>query len=140
MPEYRQQLHLEVGAMILEIIILFVGTVIYYVWKFNRGTSYFTKLGIPQVENPSFLCGGHPITVKEVMKKEVHFNEVSLRQYKKFRDVPCYGSYMSFSPFPVLTAIDLDLIRNIYGRWDLYIIALELEQSATPNRGILEII
>ena len=69
----------------------------------------------PQVENPSFLCGGNVITVKEVMQRKVHFNVESLRQYNKFRDVPCYGSYMSFTPFPILTPIDLDLVRNIYG-------------------------
>ena len=71
------------------------------------------------MENPSFLCGGNVVTFKEVMQKKAHFNEVSLRQYRQFKDVPCYGSYMSFSPFPVLTPIDLDLVRNIYGRWSV---------------------
>ena len=36
-------------TMILEIILLLVGAVIYYVWKYYAGTTYFTKLGIPQV-------------------------------------------------------------------------------------------
>ena len=63
------------------------------------------------------MCGGNVVTFKEVMQKKAHFNEVSLRQYRQFKDVPCYGSYMSFSPFPVLTPIDLDLVRNIYGKW-----------------------
>ena len=35
--------------MILEIILLLLGAVIYYVWKYYAGTTYFTKLGIPQV-------------------------------------------------------------------------------------------
>ena len=35
--------------MILEIILLSAGILFYYVWKYYAGTSYFTKLGIPQV-------------------------------------------------------------------------------------------
>ena len=37
--------------MILEIILLFAGLLIYYVWKYYAGVSYFTKLGIPQVNS-----------------------------------------------------------------------------------------
>ena len=47
----KKQWHAKSSSetMILEIILLLVGAVIYYVWKYYAGTTYFTKLGIPQV-------------------------------------------------------------------------------------------
>ena len=42
------------------------------------------------MDNPSFLCGGNVITVKDVMQRKVHFNVESLRQYNKFRDAIQY--------------------------------------------------
>jgi hypothetical protein len=46
-------------------------------------------------------------------------NEVLLEHDKEFRDAPYYGSYdFGFTPVPVFTVLDLDLVRNIYSKFD----------------------
>jgi hypothetical protein len=74
-------------------------------------------LNLRQPVKTYFLLGNNTFSCPEVMQKKVHSVQVSLEQYKEFRDVPYYGSYaFGLTPYPVLTVCDLDMIENVFSK------------------------
>ncbi len=104
--------------MLLEIVLLLVAGAAFVYFRFQYKTTYWANMGVRQPEKTPFINGNNCASAPEVASKKVHLNDISVAQYREFRDVPFYGTYaFGVTPYRVLTVTDLDLIKNIYGAY-----------------------